>query len=109
VTFCPGYLRGLSFHGDYAVVGLSKPRPNQSFEELQLQETLARRSASARCGLQVIHLESGVIEHELRIEGVVQELYDTCVLPGVRRPMAVGFVKNDIEKILSLPADSRFQ
>ena len=26
VTFCPGYLRGLAFQGDFALVGVSKPR-----------------------------------------------------------------------------------
>ena len=31
VTFCPGYARGLSFIGDYAIVGLSKPRGNKTF------------------------------------------------------------------------------
>ena len=41
--------------------------------------------------------------HELRIEGVVEELYDVCVLAGVKRPMAVGFVKDEIRHILSLP------
>ena len=29
LTFCPGYLRGLSFIGDYAVVGLSQCRENR--------------------------------------------------------------------------------
>ena len=26
VAFCAGYARGLTFHGDYALVGLSRPR-----------------------------------------------------------------------------------
>ena len=26
LAFCPGFVRGLAFHGDYALVGLSKPR-----------------------------------------------------------------------------------
>ena len=29
LTFCPGYLRGLAFVGDYAVVGLSQTPPRQ--------------------------------------------------------------------------------
>ena len=31
LAFCPGFLRGLAFHGDHAFVGLSKPR-YQRFE-----------------------------------------------------------------------------
>ena len=104
VAFCPGYLRGMSFHGDFAVVGLSKPRKNKSFEELSLQQKLESKNVGARCGLQVINLTTGDIVHELRIEGVVEELYDVCILPGAQRPMAIGFVSDEIRHMLSLPA-----
>ena len=39
ITFCPGYLRGMAFVGDFAVVGLSKPRENRTFSGLKLDET----------------------------------------------------------------------
>jgi hypothetical protein len=39
----------------------------------------------------VINLATGDVEHRLVIEGVVEELYDVAVLPGVLRPMAIGF------------------
>jgi len=103
VTFCPGYLRGMSFHGDYAVVGLSKPRKSKTFEDLALQKALEEKNVKPRCGLQVINLKTGDIVHELRIEGIVEELYDVCVLPGVSRPMAIGFVTEEIRHVLSLP------
>jgi uncharacterized protein (TIGR03032 family) len=103
IAFCPGYLRGLSFHGDFALVGLSKPRRSQSFEGLALKEKLESKNVKPRCGLQVINLKTGDIVHELRIEGVVEELYDVCVLAGVKRPMAIGFMKEEIRHTLSLP------
>jgi uncharacterized protein (TIGR03032 family) len=103
VAFCPGYLRGLSFHGDFALVGLSKPRRDQSFEGLALQGKLQGKHVEPRCALQVIHLGTGDIVHELRIEGIVEELYDVCVLPEVSRPMAIGFVKDEIRHTFSLP------
>ncbi len=56
LTFCPGYLRGLAFVGDYAVVGLSRPRDDKTFGGLALEEELAKRSADARCGLLIIDL-----------------------------------------------------
>lgn len=43
VAFCPGYLRGLSFCGDFAVVGISKPRHNKTFSGLALDEQLLYR------------------------------------------------------------------
>lgn len=100
VAFCPGYLRGLSFVGDYAVVGLSKPRENKTFSGLPLDEALAKRGASAQCALQVIDLRSGDAVHWLRIEGIVEELYDVVVLAGVRRPMVLGFKSDEIRRTL---------
>jgi uncharacterized protein (TIGR03032 family) len=51
LAFCPGYLRGLAFVGDYGVVGRSRPRRDQTFGGLALETELARRGADARCRL----------------------------------------------------------
>lgn len=102
-TFCPGYPRGLAFHDQYAIVGLSKPRQNKTFEGLALQENLATKKTEARCGLQIIDLQTGDVVHWLRIEGIVEELYDVVVLPGVMRPMAIGLKTDEIRRVLSLP------
>jgi uncharacterized protein (TIGR03032 family) len=103
VTFCPGYLRGLSFHGDYAILGLSKPRGNKTFEGLNLQHKLTSKKVQARCALQVIHLGTGDIVHEIRIDGIIEELYDVCVIPQSHCPMALGFMNEEIRRVLSLP------
>ena len=105
ITFCPGYQRGLAFCGDYAIVGLSKPRENKTFSGLNLDEALASRDAEARCGLQVIDLKTGDIVHWLRIEGIVTELYDVVVLPQVQRPMALGFKTDEIRRTISLDTE----
>lgn len=102
VAFCPGFLRGAAFTGDYAVVGMSLPRENRTFSGLPLDERLKEADTDARCALQVIDLKSGDIVHWLRIEGVVQELYDVSVLPGVRRPMAIGFMSDEIRRVLTV-------
>lgn len=103
VTFCPGYLRGLAFWGDFAIVGLSKPR-ERTFSGLALDERLAAKETEPRCGLMVIDLKTGSIVHWLRLEGVVSELYDVQVLPGVQRPMALGFQTSEIAHLLTLDA-----
>lgn len=102
VAFCPGYLRGLAFSGDFAIVGLSKPRENRTFSGLALDEQLESKQAEPRCGLFVIDLRTGDIVHWLRIEGIVTELYDVAVLPGVRRPMAVGFKTDEIRRVVRI-------
>ena len=101
ITFCPGYLRGLAFIGDYAVVGLSKMR-GKTFSGLALDKNLAALDVEARCGLQIIDLRSGDIVHWLRISGIVEELYDVAVLPGVRQPMALGFKSDEIRHTITI-------
>ena len=93
VTFCPGYLRGLTFHGDFAIVGLSKAR-ERTFSGLALDGNLAERDTEARCGLMVIDLRTGDIVHYLRFEGMVSELYDVVAMPGVRRCLASRTTKS---------------
>lgn len=102
LTFCPGYLRGLAFRGDYAVVGLSRPREDKTFGGLALGPELAQRGAEARCGLQIIDLRSGDVVHWLRLEGMVTELYDVVVLPGVVRPTLFGFKSDDIRRTIAV-------
>jgi uncharacterized protein (TIGR03032 family) len=99
-VFCPGYLRGLAFCGDYAVVGVSQPRHEKTFAGLPLEEELAKRGAEARCGLQVIDLRSGDVAHWVRLDGLVRELYDVAVLPGVCRPMVFGFKSDEISRTI---------
>ena len=102
MTFCPGYMRGLTFVNDFAVVGLSKPRGNKTFTGLALDENLTEKDAEARCGLYVIDLRTGDAVHWLRIDGIVTELYDVVALPGVRRPMMLGFKTDEIRRTLSV-------
>lgn len=101
VTFCPGYLRGFSLYNDFAVVGISEPRHNKTFQGLPLDERLKEKKANPRCGLLIIDLRTGDIVHSLRIEGVVEELYDVEVLPQIRRPMAIGFKTDEIRRFVT--------
>ncbi|MGH6736432.1 MAG: TIGR03032 family protein [Methyloceanibacter sp.] len=94
-AFCPGFVRGLSFHGKFALVGLSKPR-YQRFEGLALDKKLADADSEPWCGVQVIDLESGACVHWFRIDGPVGELYDVAVVPDVVRPMSLSFASNEV-------------
>ncbi|MEM7507764.1 MAG: TIGR03032 family protein [Pseudomonadota bacterium] len=95
VCFLQGFARGMAFAGDHAVIGVSKPREG-TFEGLALNDRLAAEGVSAKCALMVVNLKTGDIEHSLDFSGLVEELYDIAVLPGVRRPMALGFKTNEI-------------
>jgi uncharacterized protein (TIGR03032 family) len=102
VAFLPGYARGLCIIGDYAVVGLSKLRRSRTFADLELGEQLSRRGAEPRCGLMIIDLRSGDAVHWLRLDGIVEELYDVAALPGVRQPMALGLQTDEIQRTITI-------
>ncbi|MGE3807124.1 MAG: TIGR03032 family protein [Gemmataceae bacterium] len=95
VAFCPGFLRGLTLVGNFAVVGSSRPRHEPTFTGLPLEEELSKRGGEARAGIHIVDLERGDIVHWLRIDGL-QELYDVVALPSVRRPKALGFMTDEI-------------
>ncbi len=106
VAFCPGYLRGLDFIGDVAVVGLSLPRDNKTFAGLDLDDELVARKVEPRRGLYFIDTKSGDIVHSLILEGIVTELYDVAVFPGIRQPSALGPASEEIRRMLSISEGS---
>jgi uncharacterized protein (TIGR03032 family) len=103
VAFCPGYVRGLAFWENWAIVGLSKPRGgDNTFSGLELDDLLVAKDAEPRCGMMVIDLNTGAIVHWLRFEGIITELYDVQVMPGVKKPMALGFQTDEIAQLITL-------
>ena len=102
VTFCPGFVRGLAFHGDYALVGLSQLR-STSFGGLLLEQRLAAEGQTAQCGLAIINLNSGALEHWLHFSTLVTELFDLVVIPGARQPRALGLQEDALERLVTFP------
>ena len=101
VCFCPGFARGLSFHGKYAFVGLSRPR-YERFEGLELDDRLQKADSEPWCGVQVIDLTDGSCKEWFRIDGKIGELYDVEVLPEVICPRSYGFLTNDVLGIITV-------
>ena len=102
IAFLPGYLRGLSFIGDYAIVGLSAPRENRTFDGLELQARLDKEGMTPRSGLSIVNIKTGDVVHWLTMEGIFTELYDVAVLPGVRNPSMIGFKTDEIRRVISM-------
>jgi len=99
-VFCPGFLRGLSFLGNLAFVGLSKPRYKR-FEGLALDEKLKETDSDAWCGIQIIDLDKGSCIDWFRIDGSIGEVYDVAVLPGAVCPMAVPPVSDEAANLIT--------
>ncbi len=104
VAFCPGYARGLAFVGDFALVGLSRPR-EASFNGLALDDALSLRGARARTGVAVIDLRNGDLVHSLFVDERIRELYDVIALPGVRRGGLLGFRTDEVRHTLSVDGE----
>jgi protein O-GlcNAc transferase len=102
LTFCPGFVRGLAFWQNFALVGLSQLRA-KPFSGLALEARLTAAGQTAQCGLMVVDLNTGQAIHWLQLEGVVEELFDVVVLPGVRQPQVLGFQSEDIERLVTFP------
>jgi uncharacterized protein (TIGR03032 family) len=102
IAFFPGYLRGVTFVGDYAILGMSKPRPGKGvFGGLPLQDRLAEKKVEPRCGLAVVNLKTGDMVHWFRFDTTVTELYDVAVIENCRKPMAIGFQTDEIRREIS--------
>lgn len=100
-AFCPGFVRGLAFHGHYALVGLSRPRYDD-FAGLDLHHRLRDPRQDAWCGIQVIDTTSGECVHWFRIDGSVREIYDLAVLPNVSCPRSVSCLNDDALDLITI-------
>jgi uncharacterized protein (TIGR03032 family) len=89
VAFCPGFLRGLTFTGPYAVLTASLPRYGR-FQGLLLDDELARRKAVPWCGVFIIDLRTGDIAEWVRLGAGYTELVDVGLIPNVRCPTGLA-------------------
>ena len=99
-VFCPGFLRGLAFIGNYAIVGLSKPR-YERFEGLALDERLRAADSTPWCGLQIIDLTTMTCVDWFRMDGAITELYDVAVLPGISCAMTLGPTSAEVAALIT--------
>lgn len=101
VVFCPGFVRGLSFHGKFAFIGLSRPR-YQRFEGLALDQKLKDADSEAWCGIQIVDLDTGRCVDWFRIDGDIGELYDVAVLPNAICPKTLGPTTKDVLGLITI-------
>ncbi len=86
VATYPGYGRGMSLHGQFAFIGMSKARETSVFGGVPICED---RSAM-RCGVVVVDLGSGRSVAYLEFQSGVEELFDVQVVTEARSPVICG-------------------
>ena len=75
VVTLPGFTRGMTFIGRYALIGLSQVRESV-FDDLPL----TRGDTPIHSGLWVVDLETGLIAGFIRFDGAVQEIFDVQLI-----------------------------
>lgn len=101
---CPGFPRSVAFHGDYAIVGLSRPAAGQR-SGLPLETQMAARGEPMQSGLLVIDMRSGLPLHWLQFSGAVHDVAAVVVLPAVRNP-ALRAAETPGEELISFAGGS---
>lgn len=104
VVFCPGWLSGLAFHEDYAVVATSVSRGGRGAAGLPLGHNLDTYRAAAQTAVCIVDLARGEIAHWLRFDGL-PEIRDVAILPETMRPAALGLAGEDIRRVLAIGPD----
>lgn len=102
ITFCPGYLRGLAFYQQFAIVGISEFREDKTFSPLPFRKKLADYGVTSHCGLLVIDLSTGTIVECLIFEAGIKELYDVVVFPEIKQPTAIALDSEEAQTTLSI-------
>jgi uncharacterized protein (TIGR03032 family) len=99
----PGFTRGLALHGGQAVVGVSHPSRGETFDGLALAQRLSGADSRGMCGIFVIELGTGKVEHSLQLAGGSGEIQALAVLPGARSPTAVAFNGDEVQQLVTVP------
>ena len=99
----PGFTRGLSFHGQFAFVGLSQVRESAVFSGIRIAE---RPEEERWSGVAVVDLVRGETVAWLRFEDAVQEVFAVGVLPGLAWPELANDDADLISSSYVLPDDA---
>jgi len=99
VVRLPGYVRGLTFVGDHAFIGLSRARDWRRLDGLPLESMRDR----LECAIYVVDVRTGAIAGFARVESGCAELFDVQVVRPSRRMNVVGFSKKTVDGIFVFP------
>lgn len=78
----PGFTRGMRRLGDALIVGISPMRETAKTLDLPV---FANSSPDFKAGLAAVDIRSGQVLGMLRLPGIISEVLDIAVVPGVRR------------------------
>lgn len=99
VAKLPGFLRGLDFVGDYALIGMSKVREKHLFAGLPVTSIYEKLF----CGASVVDLRNGQVIGMFEFTGGCNELYETLFIPGFHRPNILNMIRDKDRQAVTTP------
>ena len=97
-----GFVRGLSFKGDYAFIGTSKLRKNHTFGDLPI----VRKKNQA--GVFIVNIKTKEKVGEIIYEDDFDEIYDVHVLDEMRRPNIVNLPMSGLYRAMITPSGAQW-
>lgn len=97
-----GFIRGLSFKGDYAFIGTSKLRKSHTFGDL----SIARKKL--RAGVFIVNIKTKELVGQILYEDDLEEIYDVHVLDGLRRPNILNLPMSDLYRAMITPTGAQW-
>lgn len=100
-TVCelPAYLRGLTFVGDFALVGLCKIRESNIFGGMPVKE----RHDRLLCGVAVVNIVSGERVGVFEFTSGCEEIFDIRFLDGIHKPSILNTERPEILEAVNAP------
>lgn len=95
-----GFIRGLSFKGDYAFIGVSKLRKTHTFSDLEIADK------EIKAGVVIVNIKTGETVGKIKYETDVEELYDVSILEGFKRVNILNFQQSLNHRALITPYGS---
>jgi uncharacterized protein (TIGR03032 family) len=99
VCALPGFLRGLTCVGNYALVGMCQMRERHIFSDLPIET----RFPKLICGVAIVDLQAGKLVGVLEFTTGCQELYDIEFLPNILRPNILNDDRPEIKAAFTAP------
>ncbi len=99
VCALPGYLRGLTFVGNHALVGMCTIREKHLFGGMPVQQRFPKLS----CGIALVNLSTGQPDGIFEFTAGVTELFDIQMIPHARRPMILNLERESARQAFTAP------
>jgi uncharacterized protein (TIGR03032 family) len=97
-----GFIRGLSFIGDYAFIGTSKLRKSHAFGDLPIA------NKRLKAGVLIVNLKTKEKAGEILYDDDLREVYDVHALEGKRRPNILNLPMSEQYRAMITPQGARW-